>query len=147
MSKKFSTLIGSSESTTIEWKQSLSEIDKITETVAAFANTEGGRIFIGVSPEGKAVGVQIGKGTIEKLVNQIAQNIDLKVHPKVTMKKIDGKEVLVVRVSLFRCGNLQRSVFIGYRRFESKAFSIIRQKGTRPRYWRDQLDQRYFDAA
>lgn len=87
-----------SESTTIEWKQSLAEMKEIIEAVAAFANTEGGRIFIGVSPEGKAAGVQIGKGTIEKLVNQIAQNIDPKVHPKVMIKKIDGKELIVVEV-------------------------------------------------
>jgi len=34
------------ESETIEWKQSLSEIDEIIETAVAFANAEGGRIFI-----------------------------------------------------------------------------------------------------
>jgi len=88
----------SGESTTVEWKQSLSEADEMIETAAAFANTEGGRIFIGVSPDGKVLGVQIGKGTIEKLVNQIAQNTDPKVHPKVTTKKIDGKEVVIIEV-------------------------------------------------
>ena len=31
------------ESTTVEWKQSIAEIDEIIETAAAFANTEGGR--------------------------------------------------------------------------------------------------------
>ena len=91
-------LFGAGESTVVEWKQSLAETDKIIESAAAFANTEGGRIFIGISPDGKIPGVQIGKGTIEKLVNQIAQNIDPKVHPRVTIKKIDGKEVLVVEV-------------------------------------------------
>ncbi len=30
------------ESETIEWKQSLFEIDEIIETAVAFANTEGG---------------------------------------------------------------------------------------------------------
>lgn len=96
--KSLSKLISSSESTTIKWKLSLSEINGIIETVAAFANTEGGRIFVGVFPEGKAFGVQIGKGTIEKMVNQIAQNTDPKLHPKVTTKRIDGKEVLIVDV-------------------------------------------------
>lgn len=96
--KSLSKLIGASESTIIEWKQSLSEIEEIIETAAAFANTEGGRIFIGISPEGKALGVQVGKGTIEKLVNQIAQNTDPKLHPKVTVKKIDGKDVFVAEV-------------------------------------------------
>lgn len=96
--KSLSKLIGASESTIIEWKQSLSEIEEIIETAAAFANTEGGRIFIGISPEGKALGVQVGKGTIEKLVNQIAQNTEPKLHPKVTVKKIDGKDVFVAEV-------------------------------------------------
>lgn len=86
------------ESTTIEWKQSVAEIEEIIETAAAFANAEGGRIYIGVSPEGKVLGVQVGKGTIEKLVNQIAQHTDPKLHPKVSVKKIGGKVVIVVEV-------------------------------------------------
>ncbi len=86
------------ESTTVEWKQSSSEIGEIIETAVAFANTEGGRIFIGVSPDGKILGVQIGKGTIEKLVNQIGQHTDPKLHPKVSVKKVEGKDVIVVEV-------------------------------------------------
>ena len=35
--------IGDAESATTEWKQSLSEINEIIETAAAFANAEGGR--------------------------------------------------------------------------------------------------------
>lgn len=96
--KNLSKLIGSTESTTVEWKQSLSESDEIIETAAGFANAEGGRIFIGVSPDGKVLGVQIGKGTIEKLVNHIAQNTDPKLHPKVFVKKIEGKELIVMEV-------------------------------------------------
>lgn len=97
-SKNITKFFGAGESTTIEWKQSLSEIREIIETAVAFANTEGGRILVGVSPEGKAAGVHIGKGAIENLVNQIAQHTDPKIHPKVTTKKIDEKEVLVVEV-------------------------------------------------
>lgn len=91
-------IIGMSESTTVEWKQSLAEIDEIIETSTAFANTEGGHIFIGISPEGKILGVQIGRGTIEKLVNQIAQNTDPKLHPKVSVKKVDGKDMIIVEI-------------------------------------------------
>lgn len=96
--RSLSKLICSIESTTVEQKQSTSEIGEIIETVAAFANTEGGRIFIGVSPKGKISGVQIGKGTIEKLVNQISQHTDPKLHPQVTVKKISGKEIIIVEV-------------------------------------------------
>ena len=77
--KNSSKLIGRSESTTVEWKQSLSEINEIIETTAAFANTEGGSIFVGISSEGNVLGLQIGKGTVEKMVNQIAQSTDPKI--------------------------------------------------------------------
>ena len=86
------------ESTVVEWKQSLSEIDEIIRSSVAFANTEGGRIFVGVSPGGNVLGIQIGKGTVENLVNQIAQKTDPKIHPKVSIKKFDGKDVIVIEV-------------------------------------------------
>ncbi|MBF0489639.1 MAG: putative DNA binding domain-containing protein [Candidatus Omnitrophica bacterium] len=71
-----SKLISSSESTTIEWKPSLSQIHEIIESITAFANTEGGCLFVGVSKYGEIGGVQIGKGTVEDLVNRIAQHTD-----------------------------------------------------------------------
>ena len=57
------------ESTTVEWKPSLSQINEIINTISAFSNTEGGRIFIGISNSGKIIGTHIGKGTVEKLAN------------------------------------------------------------------------------
>jgi ATP-dependent DNA helicase RecG len=89
---------GPGESTTIEWKQSLAEMEEIIETAAAFANTKGGRILVGISPDGKVLGVQIGKGTVEKLVNQIALKTDPKLHPTVTVRKNDGREVIIIDV-------------------------------------------------
>ena len=61
-------IIGATESTTIEWKKSLSVFHEIMETISAFSNTEGGKILVGVSDEGEVLGVQIGKGTIVDLV-------------------------------------------------------------------------------
>lgn len=96
--KKLTKLIGVSESTTIEWKQSLSENNEIIETAVAFANTEGGKIFVGVSKTGEVLGVQIGKDTIENLVNKIGQHTDPKLHPRITVTQINGKEVIVIEV-------------------------------------------------
>ena len=91
-------LIGKDESTTIEWKSSLSQINKIIETISGFSNTEGGKIFAGVSNSGKILGIQIGKGTIENITNQISQNTDPKVYPKITTEIIAGKNVLIIDV-------------------------------------------------
>jgi ATP-dependent DNA helicase RecG len=96
--KNLSKLIGSSESTTIEWKPSLSQINEIIESIAGFSNTDGGRIFIGISKHGEAIGISIGKDTIEKLANRIAQHTEPRIHPHITVTKTDGKEIIVINV-------------------------------------------------
>jgi ATP-dependent DNA helicase RecG len=96
--KNLSTPAGLTESSTVEWKQSLSEIKEIVETVAAFSNTEGGNVFAGVSNNGEIAGVQIGKGTLENLANQISQHTDPKIHPRISVRKTAGKEVVVIHV-------------------------------------------------
>jgi ATP-dependent DNA helicase RecG len=98
ITKNLLSKIGQAESATVEWKQSLSEINEIVETIAAFSNTEGGKVFVGVSNIGKISGVQIGKGTLENLANQISQHTDPKIHPRIAIRKITGKDVIVINV-------------------------------------------------
>ena len=43
--RNIENIIGMSESTVVEWKPSLSQINEIINTIAAFANTEGGKVF------------------------------------------------------------------------------------------------------
>ncbi len=91
-------IISQDESEAIEFKKSLSESKEIIKTTCAFANTKGGRIFVGVSNYGNALGVEIGKDTLERLVNQITQNTDPKIHPRITVEKIDEKQIIVIKV-------------------------------------------------
>ena len=91
-------IISQGESETVEFKKSPSESKEIIKTISAFANTKGGTIFTGVSNSGKVLSVEIGKDTIERLVNQITQNTDPKVHPRVTVEKIDEKQIIVIKV-------------------------------------------------
>jgi ATP-dependent DNA helicase RecG len=91
-------IIGYSESTNVEWKPSLSQINEITETISAFSNTEGGKIVIGVSKTGKLLGVELGKGTIEHLTNKISQNTDPKIHPRITTQKVYGKSIIILEI-------------------------------------------------
>ncbi|MBL7170611.1 MAG: putative DNA binding domain-containing protein [Candidatus Omnitrophica bacterium] len=76
----------------------MSEIKETINTISAFSNTEGGKIFIGVSKAGKIAGVQIGKGTIENLTNQISQHTDPKVHPGITTLRNKEKEIIIIDV-------------------------------------------------
>ena len=86
------------ESETVELKPSLSQINEIVETAAAFANAGGGRILIGVSRSGKVLGVQTGKDTIERLSNKIASNTDPPLYPGISVKGSGVKGIIEVAV-------------------------------------------------
>jgi len=85
-------IIGSGESEITEFKTSLAEWRDVVETISAFSNRNGGRVFIGVADDCGIVGVDIGKNTIEKLANQIKQNTDPVIHPSIRVEVIDGKQ-------------------------------------------------------
>ena len=82
------------ETEAVEFKKSLAERSEILECVSAFANTKGGRIYIGVEPSGKIIGVEIGNNTIENLANEIKQNTDPKVFPSIEVLKVKSKDII-----------------------------------------------------
>ncbi len=86
------------EGQTVERKASLGERREVVETCAAFASAQGGRIYIGVRDNGVVVGVQTGKGTLEGLANDIAQNTVPKLVPAITTVQEAGQTVIVVAV-------------------------------------------------
>jgi ATP-dependent DNA helicase RecG len=86
------------EGQTVERKESFGERREIAETCAAFASAQGGRIYIGVRDNGAVVGVQIGKGTLEGLANDIAQNTVPKLVSAITTVQVAGRTVIVIEV-------------------------------------------------
>ncbi len=50
-----------------ENQTSLNEWKEAVGSLAAFATSKGGAVHFGVSPEGKTVGVQLGKNSLENL--------------------------------------------------------------------------------
>ncbi|MEA1925151.1 MAG: ATP-binding protein [Candidatus Altiarchaeota archaeon] len=89
-------LINEGESETLELKTSLSEWKEALKTLVAFSWAQGGKILFGVSKSGKIIGAEIGKGTIENTANDIKQNTDPRLYPKITTLKIEGKNILLV---------------------------------------------------
>ncbi len=87
------------ESETLEFKKSTGEWKEIIKTVSAFSNIKGGHILIGVSDNGKVIGIQVGKKTIEDLTNKI--NVDInKVSSKTAsleLKDLMQKKLLAVQ--------------------------------------------------
>ena len=58
-------LIARGESKTLELKRSTAELRGAFQTICAFANGAGGLVLIGVNPDGKIVGQQIGDQTLQ----------------------------------------------------------------------------------
>jgi ATP-dependent DNA helicase RecG len=87
------------EGETLEFKSSLSDFDTILTTISAFSNTKGGRILIGVDDDGKVVGVDIGKGTLEEIANRILQNTNPKIYPEIKVEKVKDKNIIEIRIS------------------------------------------------
>lgn len=64
------------ESDVLELKESLQLRDEIGKAVSAFANSGKGKILVGVTDEGKVLGVQLGRKTLHDLVNFIKENTE-----------------------------------------------------------------------
>ena len=61
----------------MEWKQSLGEWKEIVATGEVFATAQGGTVYVGINPNGEVVGVDVGKGALEDIINKIASNTSL----------------------------------------------------------------------
>jgi ATP-dependent DNA helicase RecG len=44
------------ESATLEFKKSTAELRRVGETLCSFLNGDGGRVLIGITPDGKPIG-------------------------------------------------------------------------------------------
>lgn len=86
------------ESINLELKKEY--VKDILKTVIAFANTSGGKIYIGIDDDGKVLGVQRLDTDILKLSNSIRDSIkpDITLFTSILVEKIDSKDVIVVDV-------------------------------------------------
>lgn len=92
------TIIVKGESETVEFKKSTGESKEIIKTISAFSNTKGGNIIIGISKLGKISGIKVGKDTLERLTNQIFQNTDPKAHPRIIIRKVKDKALVLIEI-------------------------------------------------
>jgi ATP-dependent DNA helicase RecG len=87
-------LLANGESEAVEFKEGFDE--EALETVAAFANMQGGVLLIGISDDGVPTGISLGKETLRDWTNRIAQATHI--HPNLQRVKKGGKTVVVIQV-------------------------------------------------
>ncbi len=107
-------LLTTGESATLEFKKSTAEKDRVCRALCAFANAQGGRVLIGVTPAGKAVGQTVKDRTLEELAQEF-QNFEPPLFPTVERVPVaPGLEVLVVSVA--RSGRVTSFRGVAYER-------------------------------
>ncbi len=87
------------EGLTVELKRQV--VDDIRKTVIAFANTNGGAIYVGIEDDGKIVGVQDVDGEMLKISNIIRDAIkpDVTMFVSCNIEEIDSKFVIKIVVN------------------------------------------------
>ncbi len=91
-------LISGGENEGLEFKESLRLKEEIGKAVSAFSNASGGLILVGVSNDGKVIGVDIGRNTLEELANYIKRNTDPAIFPSMKVLDAGGKKIIVIEV-------------------------------------------------
>ncbi|MDI6794548.1 MAG: putative DNA binding domain-containing protein [bacterium] len=91
-------LIAQGEGQRLEFKKSVAELDRVIQTLTAFANTnsDGGYVLIGVGDKGKVKGVIIGKETIKQIADKISAHTDPVLYPKIEVVKESGDKGIIV---------------------------------------------------
>src|SRR3990167_503778 len=87
------------ESETIELKKSTSELKEAVISLGAMLNKHSkGMVYFGINDEGHVFGQQVGKSTSHDISKAIGDWIEPKIHPDIQIKKIQGKDCIIVRV-------------------------------------------------
>lgn len=82
------------ESQTVEFKESWR--DSHLKIICAFANTDGGKLVVGVRDDGKLVGVKDSKRLLKTLPDKIRNKLGI--IPSVSVVRKDGKEIIEIDV-------------------------------------------------
>ena len=64
----------------------------VIESLVAFANTRGGKVYIGISDTGKINGVSLAKESVQQWINEIKSKTEPSLMPDIDIQEIDGKK-------------------------------------------------------
>ena len=92
--RELASIIAGGESQTVEFKESFGE--ESLETLAAFANSAGGTLLVGVADDGTVKGTHTGNESLRNWANRITQGTGL--NPAIGKTHVDGKTVVFLCV-------------------------------------------------
>ena len=89
---------GNHENVDIEYKRMY--VPELRKDIVAFANTEGGKLYIGVNDDGTIIGIGDTDDTMLRLAGSLKDSIAPDIMPFVQIRAVDecGKNVIAVEV-------------------------------------------------
>lgn len=94
--KELKELVSSGESETVEFKKSTAQLRRAAETFCGMLNGNGGRILIGVTPDGRVPGQTISDKTIREVAEMFQKFEPPASVAQVRVNIADNKEVLLL---------------------------------------------------
>lgn len=95
-------ILRSGETTSVQFKRQIDNVTSLAEEMVAMANTDGGKILVGISENKEGLGVIFGIENMKELNNQISNASNQKCIPPIFVKTasivINNKIVLVIDV-------------------------------------------------
>ncbi|MFS8087185.1 MAG: helix-turn-helix domain-containing protein, partial [Acidobacteriota bacterium] len=94
--------IAQGESKTLELKRSTAELKRAGETLCAFLNGEGGKVLIGVGPNGELAGQEVGVVTLRDVAAMLGR-LEPPARAEMTRVKVSNcREVIVLEAAASR---------------------------------------------
>jgi len=84
------------ESETIEFKKSTAQLRRAMETLCGMLNGNGGRVLIGITPQGRIVGQAVSDKTLREVVDLLRRFEPSATITQARINVDDGKEVLIL---------------------------------------------------
>ncbi len=99
MNNNIKDIISKGENEHVEFKENFNN-DSIV-SLCAFANTKGGRVYVGISDNGKIKGVNIHQETLAVLINEVKNKTYPNIIPDADIIKVEDKTILVLSIKEF----------------------------------------------
>jgi hypothetical protein len=90
-------LLMSGEGPTVEFKESLTDKEKVLRTIAAFANTSGGTLVLGVDDHGLPVR-SIESSERDRLTQMIGSDIEPPIEPVFEAVHYEGRDLILIHI-------------------------------------------------
>jgi len=94
--RELEKIIQKGESETLEFKKSTAQLRRAMETLCGMLNGAGGRVLIGVTPQGRIVGQQVSNSTLHRVAEEIRHFEPPAAVAQTRIGIGDGKEVLIL---------------------------------------------------